>query len=365
MIPMIDLKTNYKSIKEELLIEIEEVLESSQFILGKKVSLFEQKLKDFLSVNNALTLASGTDALHFAIKTLGIKEGDEVITTPFTFFATAESVIYVGAKPVFVDIDGDTFNINTDLIEDKITDKTKAIIVVHLFGNPSEMDKIMDIAKRHNLKVIEDCAQSFGASYKGIKTGTFGDAGCFSFYPSKNLGAYGDGGLIVFRDSLIYDELKRLRNHGSLGGYIHESIGYNSRLDEIQAAVLLVKLKYIIKYNENRRACAFLYNGQLSNLDSIKVPYYSPDAYHVFHQYTIKSPKRDYIQKILKENEISSVVYYPIPLHLQKALTYLGYKEGDFPMAESVSKEVLSLPIYPELKSDDIIKICKVISQAL
>lgn len=362
---MVDLRKSYEEIREELFEQLSKVFESSQFILGKNVASLEEKIKDLLSVNHALSLASGTDALHFAVKSLGIKEGDEVITTAFTFFATVEAIVYVGATPVFVDIEADSFNINPELIEEKITDKTKAIIIVHLFGNPASMDKIMSLADRYNLKVIEDCAQSFGASFKGIKTGAFGDAGCFSFYPSKNLGAFGDGGMIVFKDGNLLNELKRLRNHGSLGGYMHESIGYNSRLDELQATVLLLKLKKIEKYNEQRRACASIYKNYLSKFESITCPSERDGAYHVYHQYTIRSPKRDIIQSSLKEQGIASVIYYPLPLHLQKALSYLGYKEGDLPVSESVSKEVLSLPIYPQLEKDDIDKICNVISKNL
>lgn len=364
MIPMIDLKKNYEDLKQEMLSEITEVLQSGQFILGKKVTALEEQIKTFLKVNHALAVASGTDALHIALKALGIGKGDEVITTPFTFFATVEAIVYTGAKPVFVDVDEQTFNIDPALIEEKITERTKAILPVHLFGHPADMDLIVEIAKGHNLKVIEDCAQSFGGSFRNIMTGAFADAGCFSFYPTKNLGGYGDGGMVVFRDSALVDTMRRLRNHGSLGNYIHEGIGLNSRLDELQAAVLLVKLRRISQYNEQRRQVAGLYNELLQDCP-VQCPIQKEGAYHVYHQYTIKTKHRDFLQQRLRSAGISSVVYYPVPIHLQKAMSYLGHRPGDLPVAERLSKEVLSLPIYPELPKDDIYRICEVIRDTL
>ncbi|MCX8028025.1 MAG: DegT/DnrJ/EryC1/StrS family aminotransferase [Thermodesulfovibrionales bacterium] len=364
MIPMIDLKKNYLTIKDEIHQGIGQVLESGQFILGKKGLELEEKVKDFLKVPNALSLASGTDSLHLALRALGIGRDDEVITTPFTFFATVEAILYVGAKPVFVDIDKDTFNIDPTLITKKISKKTKAILPVHIFGHPADMPTIMEIANEHNLKVIEDCAQSFGASIGNQMTGTFGDAGCFSFYPSKNLGAYGDGGMVVFKDSALSNEIKRLRNHGSLGNYVHDIIGINSRLDELQAVVLLVKLERIRQYNENRRDCARFYSEFLKDT-SVVCPIERDGYYHVYHQFSIRHKDRDVIQQNLKDNGIASVVYYPIPLHLQRALEFLGYKRGDFPVAEMVSSEILSLPMYPELTSQEIQTICKTIQKSL
>lgn len=360
MKPMIDLKKQYLEIKDEILFMLNDVLESSQYVLGKNVLNLEENIKNYYSTKEAIAVASGTDALHLSLKALGIGDGDEVITTPFTFFATAEAILYVGARPVFVDIEPDTYNINTSLIEKKITEKTKAILPVHIFGHPSDMNAIMNIAKKYNLKIIEDCAQSFGASMNGKKTGSFGDAGCFSFYPSKNLGAYGDGGMIILNDSEAADYIKKLRNHGSAGGYRHEYIGYNSRLDEIQAAILLVKFKRIDEYNKKRRENASLYSSLLS--DVVACPVEKSGCYHVYHQYTIRSPKRDAIQQKLKEHDIPSVVYYPIPLHLQEALKFIGHKEGDFPVAEQIAKEVLSLPIYPELNDEDIELTAKIIN---
>lgn len=359
MKPMIDLKKQYIEIKDEVLSILNEILESSHYILGEKVREFEADIKRYHGVQEAIGVASGTDALHLSLRALGIGEGDEVITTPFTFFATVEAILYVGAKPVFVDIEPDTYNIDASLIEDKITDKTKAILPVHIFGHPADMDAIMKIAKRYNLKVIEDCAQSFGALINNKKTGSIGDIGCFSFYPSKNLGAYGDGGMIILNDPNVAEEIRKLRNHGSKGGYRHECLGYNSRLDEIQAGILIVKLKKIDEYNKKRREKASLYSSLLS--DTLVCPVERSGCYHVYHQYTIRSAQRDRIQQRLKENAISSVVYYPIPLHLQDALKFMGHKEGDFPVAEMASKEVLSLPIYPELDEKDIEITAKII----
>jgi dTDP-4-amino-4,6-dideoxygalactose transaminase len=352
MKPMIDLKKQYLEIKEEILYMLNEILESSQYVLGRKVSELEDNIKKYHSIKEAIGVASCTDALHLSLRALGIGAGDEVITTPFTFFATVEAILYTGAKPVFVDIEPETYNIDASLIEKRITEKTKAILPVHIFGHPADMKSIMNIAKKYNLKVIEDCAQSFGAYLNGTKAGSFGDAACFSFYPSKNLGAYGDGGMVILNDPGIAEEIRKLRNHGSRSGYRHECLGYNSRLDEMQAGILLVKFRRIDEYNRKRRENASLYTRLLSN--SVVCPVEKRDAYHVYHQYTIRSVRRDFIQQQLKEQGISSVIYYPVPLHLQEALKFLGYGEGDLPVAEQVSKEVLSLPIYPELDEMDI-----------
>lgn len=352
MKPMLDLKKQYLDIKDEVLYQLNEVLESSQYVLGRKVRELEADISSYHNVREAIGVASGTDALHLSLRALGIGQGDEVITTPFTFFATAEAILYVGAKPVFVDIEPETYNIDVSLIERKITEKTKAILPVHIFGHPADMESIMSIAGRHNLKVVEDCAQSFGASLHGKKTGSFGDAGCFSFYPSKNLGAYGDGGMIVLNDETIAGEIKKLRNHGSTGGYRHQCLGYNSRLDEMQAVILLVKFAKIDDYNRKRREKAALYCRLLS--DAVACPHEKEGAYHVFHQYTIRSARRDSLQQQLKESGIPSVVYYPIPLHLQEAMAFMGHARGSFPVAEQTADEVLSLPIYPELDEEDI-----------
>jgi dTDP-4-amino-4,6-dideoxygalactose transaminase len=359
VVPMLDLKIQFQNIKDEILKVCTEVLTSSQYILGPKVSEFEKKVADYIGVSEAIGVASCTDALHLSLDSFDIGHGDEVITSPFTFFATVEAILYTGAKPVFVDIEPDTFNIDINQIEQKITKKTKAILPVHLYGHMADMESIMNIASRHGLKVIEDCAQSFGAELHGKKAGSFGDAGCFSFYPSKNLGGYGDGGMIVLHDPGVAVAIRKLRNHGSRESYIHEKVGFNSRLDEIQAGVLLVKLKHIDEYNRERRRKAALYTELLS--DKVICPIERKGIYHVYHQYTIRSPQRNEIQKRLREKGISSVVYYPVPLHLQEALEFLRYKMGDLPCAEKASREVLSLPIYPELKESVVKEIAEII----
>jgi len=357
---MIDLKKQFAGIKDEVLDVVTEILESAHYILGPKVVEFEKRVAAYHGVSEAIGVASGTDALHLAVKALDIGEGDEVITTPFTFFATAEAVIYTGAKPVFVDIDRDTMNIDPAQIESKITKRTKAIIPVHIFGHPADMDAVMAIAKKHGLRVIEDCAQSFGADIRGKKTGSFGDAGCFSFYPSKNLGAFGDGGLVTLNDVGLGEKIRVLRNHGSRGAYRHESIGFNSRLDELQAGILLVKFSRIDVYNGKRRENAAFYNRYIS--DSVLKPLEKPGMTHVYHQYTIRSPKRDDIKNRLNDAGISSVVYYPIPLHQQEALSFLGHKRGDFPVSEEAAGSVLSLPMYPELEEKTIREIAEIIN---
>lgn len=362
-IPMLDLKAQYKSIGQEIETTIREILESGHFVLGSHVEALEKEIADYHNVKYAVSLASGTDALHLSLKALDIKEGDEVITTPFTFIASAEAVAYVGAIPVFADIDKKTLNISPSQIKDKITSKTKAIIPVHLFGLPADIDEIMDIAKQYNLKVIEDCAQAFGAKYKDVPVGSIGDAGCFSFYPSKNLGAYGDGGIMITNNHELYKKVRLLRNHGTIAPYKHSFIGYNSRLDEIQAAILEIKLKHVDAYNQKRRNLAKIYTSLLSNV--VQCPAEMPDRIHVYHQYTIRSIKKAAIKKNLEGNSISSVVYYPIPLHLQDAFKYLGYKKNDFPESETAANEVLSLPIYPELEPEKVEFIAEAVLKAI
>jgi UDP-2-acetamido-2-deoxy-ribo-hexuluronate aminotransferase len=362
MVPMVDLKTQFRQIKKEVFHVLTEILESSHYVLGDKVSELEKKIAAYHNIQEAIGVASGTDALHLAVEASGISAGEEIITTPFTFFATVEAILYNGALPVFVDIDPETLNIDTDQIEAQITKKTRAIMPVHLFGHPADMDKIMKLARKYRLKVIEDCAQSFGASLHGRMTGSFGDAGCFSFYPSKNLGGYGDGGMITLNNPRVAEIIRQLRNHGSKGSYRHKRVGFNSRLDEMQAGILLVKFKRIDAYNRKRRQNAALYNRLLS--DTIQCPVEKPGAVHVYHQYTIRSMKRDKIQQRLRKNGISSVVYYPVPLHLQEAIKFLGYEKGDFPVAEKAAREVLSLPMYPELEEATIRQIAKAIKKA-
>lgn len=359
-IKLFDLKKEYEEIGQEILEEIRKVLESGIFIMGKNVEQLEQELANYFNVKYAITVNSGTDALLISLKALGIKEGDEVITTPFTFFATAEVISNLKAMPVFVDID-DNFNIDVNLIEKSITDKTKAIIPVHLFGLPVNMEKIMEIAKKYNLYVIEDVAQAFGAKYKGRLVGTFGDFGAFSCFPTKNLGAYGDAGFILTNDQELYKKSKMLKVHGSIKKYYHEEFGYNSRMDEIQAAILKVKLKYIEKFNNHRIQAANLYNTILSKNPYITVPKVSDGFYHVYHQYTIKvndnSPiDRDTLKKELELNGIETNIYYPYPLH--KLPVYLNkdnYKVyHSLLKAEELCNKVLSLPMYHYISLDDV-----------
>lgn len=360
---MLDLKAQYLPIKDEIKTALKEIIESGQFVLGQNVRSFEEEVALYHNVSSAVALASGTDALHLSLDALGITDGDEVITTPFTFIATAEAIAYVGAKPVFVDIRKDTLNIDTSKIEEKITPKTKAIIVVHLFGQMADMDEIMAIADKHGLKIIEDSAQAFGAKYKGKAAGAMGDCGCFSFYPSKNLGAYGDGGMLITDSDDVAAKTRLLRNHGTTGPYKHSFIGYNSRLDEIQAAILRIKLRHIDKYNSNRSKIAEIYTSILGK--AIQCPLELEDRNHIYHQYTMRSPKRDSIQAILKEQDIPSVVYYPTPLHLQGAFRDLGYSEGDLPESEAAAKEVLSLPMYPELEPETATYIAEAVLKAI
>lgn len=360
---MINLRKQFESIRGEVMEAVAGVLESTAYVLGPRVREFEEKVNAYVGSGAALGVAQGTDALFLALKALGLKRGDEVITTPFTFFATVEAICYTGARPVFVDIEPDTMNIDPSKIEEKITRKTKAILPVHIFGHPADMGGIMRIANKYDLKVVEDCAQSFGATVDSRMTGGIGDAGCFSFYPSKNLGAVGDAGLVTLKDQAVADTIRMIRNHGSSKTYRHDIIGVNSRLDEIQAAILLVKFKYIDEYNERRRQKADLYRALLG--DSIQCPVERQGCRHVYHQFTILSPNRDRIQQVLKGEGVSSMIYYPVPMHLQKALRKLKYKKGDLPVAERVADEVLSLPICPELESSDIERIASIIRKSV
>lgn len=363
MVPMVDLKKQFQGIREEVFESISRIIESSSYILGPSVGEFESKVAEYTGVPQAIGVASGTDALHLSLEALGIGDNDEVITTPFTFFATVEAILYTGARPVFVDIEPDTFNIDPEKIGERITERTRAILPVHLFGHPADMERIMDIARRYNLYVVEDCAQAFGATIGNRRVGSFGDAGCFSFYPSKNLGAYGDGGMITVRSEELSERIRMLRNHGSTASYIHERVGFNSRLDEIQAGILLIKFRRIEEYNRLRREKAMKYSSLLSGL--VRCPFEKDGFRHVFNLYTIRSDKRDEIQRALFEKGISSVVYYPVPLHLQKALSFLGYRKGDFPVAEMASREVLSLPIYPELEDPVIEEVADAVKEVV
>ena len=364
-IPMVDLKTQYEAIKDEINSAVLSVMQSAHFILGPQGKAIEEEIAGYHGVKHAVAVASGTDALHLALLAAGIKRGDEVITTPFTFIATAEAISYVGAIPVFVDIDPDSFNIDITKIGPAITKRTKAIIPVHLYGQPVNMDGLMEIAKKHKLMVIEDCAQSFGAEYHGKKTGAIGDFGCFSFFPSKNLGGYGDGGMVITDDAKQAEHLLSLRNHGSKVRYYHDEVGFNSRLDEIQAAIIRVKFKHIEEYNAKRRNNARLYSKYL-NAPGIHTPSEQNGTKHVFHQYTIRVKNRDKVKQKLDAGGItSSMIYYPVPLHVQTAYKDLGMKPGSLPASEQAALEVLSLPMYPELTEEQIKKVAEAVKQAL
>ena len=346
-----NLKIQYKKLENEIIAALKEVMESSAFINGPQVKKFEEELANYCGTKFAIGVSSGTDALLLSLMAIDVQPGDEVITTPFTFIATAEVIALLKAKPVFVDIDEKTYNIDVSKIEEKITNKTKAIIPVHLYGQMADMDEIMNLAKKYNLYVIEDSAQAIGALYKGKKAGSIGDLGSFSFFPAKNLGCYGDGGAVVTNNKELADKIYKLRQHGSEKRYEHLLIGTNARLDTMQAAILLVKIKYLDNWIENRIKLANNYTKNLKDL--VITPYVKNNLKHVFNQYTIRTKDRDELIKFLNENGIPTAVHYPKPLHLQTAFKYLNYIEGDFPISETISKEVLSLPMYPEMSENE------------
>ncbi|TDY00127.1 DegT/DnrJ/EryC1/StrS family aminotransferase [Thiohalophilus thiocyanatoxydans] len=359
MIPMVDLKEQYQTLKAEIEQGFAETFENTSFILGPNVKSFESEVADYLGVKHAISCASGTDALHLALVAAGIGRGDEVITSSFTFIATAEAIRYVGAIPVYVDIHPDTYNLDAGLIEAAMTDKTRAILPVHLFGQPTDMASIMALADKHNLKVIEDCAQSFGADINGKMTGSIGLAGAHSFFPSKNLGCYGDGGMITTNDDAVAEMLLMLRNHGSKERYYHEVVGYNSRLDELQAVILRAKFKRLPQYNQQRRRVAHRYSAGLAG-SVVTPPHEDGLGTHVYHQYTVLSDQRDAVMKKLADNQIGSAIYYPVPLHQQKVFADVC-KDVSLPVTEEIAGRCLSLPVYPELKDAQIDQIVDVI----
>ena len=358
-IPFNDLTRQYKSIEHTADRAVKKVLESGWFILGKNLEKFEEEFADFVGKKYGVGVASGTDALFLALLSFGIKKGDEIITVPNTAIPTIAAISATGAVPVLVDIN-DFYTVDVSKIEEKITEKTKAIIPVHLYGQPCQMDLILNIAKKHNLFVIEDCAQSHGAEYKGKKVPA-GDIGCFSFYPTKNLGAYGDGGMIVTNNKKISQKLKLLRNYGETKRFTHVIKGYNSRLDEIQAAILRIKLKHLDTWNQKRRRIAKLYSELLSDLMS--VPKEDKNSKHVYHLYIVRTEKRNKLKDFLFSRGIGTNIHYPIPVHLQKSYSDLGYKKGFLPKCEKYAKEVLSLPIFPELRKNEVEYICNAITE--
>ena len=353
MIPLADLKTQYHSIKAEIDAAISGILESSQFILGREVAAFEEAFAAYCGGRYAIAVNSGTSALHLALLAAGIGEGDEVITVPYSFVATAAAIRYTGARPVFVDIDAASFNIDVSAIEAAVTPRTKAIMPVHLFGQPADMDPILDIARRHNLLVIEDAAQAHGAEYKGRRVGSIGDFGCFSFYPGKNLGAYGEGGAVVTNNPEAARTIRLLRNWGQEESYKHILRGYNYRMEGLQGAILRVKLKYLPQWTEARRAHGEAYNRLLAGTGVI-TPAVMQYARHVFHVYALRTPNRQALQSALTAAGVQSAVYYPIAIHMLEAHQDLGYRRGQFPVSEQMCEEELSLPVYPELTEQQI-----------
>jgi dTDP-4-amino-4,6-dideoxygalactose transaminase len=359
-IPVLNLKQQYHSIKNEINDAINSVLESGRFILGENVQEFEKEFARYCNMKFAIGVGSGTDALHLSLCSFNIGHGDEVITTSLSAIATSFSITYTGAKPVFVDIDPETYNIDTKKVEEKITDKTKAIIPVHLYGHSTDLDPLLKIAEKHNLLLIEDASQSHGALYKGKKVGSFGDVATFSFYPTKNLGCYGDGGIVLTNNKQTYEKILLLREYGQEKRYNHSTLGFNSRLDEIQAAILRVKLKKLDGWNNLRRKNANLYNELLENSDVI-TPIEKEYANHVYHLYVIRSKKRDELRQWLKSRGVLTDIHYPTPIHLQKAYKSLNYKKGSLPVVEKHVNQILTLPMFPELKEEQITRIASLI----
>jgi dTDP-4-amino-4,6-dideoxygalactose transaminase len=349
-VPLLDLKAQYASIRDEIRAALDRVVESQTFILGPEVKALESEMASYCGCAHAIGVSSGTDALLVALMAIDIKPGDEVITSPYSFSATAGSIARLGARPVFADINPRTFNIDAAAISARVTPRTRAIMPVHLFGQIADMRPILEIAHKHNLRVIEDAAQAIGAELNGLRAGSIGDMGCISFYPSKNLGGFGDGGMITTNDSDLADRIRLLRSHGFRTKYYNELLGGNFRLDEIQAAVLRVKLKHLDRWTEVRKRNAALYRENFGKLSSVELPYELTKSRHVFNQFVIRTKRRDQLMSNLKEKGIGCEIYYPVPLHLQPCFKDLGgYTEGDFPNSEIAAKESLALPIYPEL----------------
>lgn len=364
-IPQLDLRAQYATIRDEIRAAIEEVLASQQFILGKQGAALEEEIARFCGTRHAIGVASGTDALLLSLQACGVGTGDEVIVPAFSFIATASTVTLLGARPVFADIGPATFNLDPADLGRRISLKTKAIVVVHLYGLPADMDPILELARRHNLRVIEDAAQAIGATYKGRKAGALGDLGCFSFYPTKNLGAYGDGGMIVTNPDEFAGRLRSLRNYAQTSKYVSGELGWNSRLDEMQAAILRVKLRHLPEWQAARQAHARQYDALLGKVAGVVTPRVPLGLEHVYHQYSVHVPRRDEVQKLLAERGIGTTVYYPVPLPFQPMYASLRHKAGDFPAAERAAREVLSLPMYAELRPGQIERVAEAVANAV
>ena len=362
-IPQFDLAEQYSAIDGEVREAVERVLSSHQFILGREGAALEDEIARFCGVAHGVGTGSGTDALVLALRSCGVQAGDEVILPPFTFVATGSAVSALGAKPVFADIHPSTYNVDPSQLERRVTSRTRAIVVVHLYGLPADMDPIMEFARRNNLQVVEDSAQAIGARYKGPRTGSLGDVACFSFYPTKNLGACGDAGMIVTNSAERAARLRTLRNHGQTEKYVSSEPGWNGRLDEIQAAILRVKLRHLQQWQSARQAHAAEYTRHFSQIPGIMPPLVPEGYEHVFHQYTIRVEERDKLQHVLAKKKIGSAVYYPVPLHLQPLYASLGHKPGDFPHAEHAAQEVLSLPMYPELRPAQLARVVEAVTE--
>lgn len=348
-VKLLDLIAQYENIRDEVMEAVTEVFDSQYFIMGPKVAELEEKVAAYCRTKESTGVASGSDAILLAMMALGIGPGDEVITTPYTFFSTVSSITRLGARPVFADIDPVTYNIDPSAVIKAITDKTKAVLVVHLYGQTADMDPILEAAGARGIPVIEDACQAIGAEYKGRRAGSMGLAGCFSFFPSKNLGGAGDGGIITTSDDKFAEDIRRLRNHGGRERYYHDEVGINSRLDAVQAAVLIVKLRYLDQWSDGRVENAARYNELLGGIDGLVTPAVSEGNRHIYNQYVIRVPRRDELKSFLQENDIGCEIYYPVPLHLQKCFAFLGGAEGDFPESEKAALETLALPIFTEL----------------
>jgi dTDP-4-amino-4,6-dideoxygalactose transaminase len=360
-IPLLDLRAQYAAIRDEIQCALDRVLESQRFILGAEGDALEMEIAEYCRCDHAIGVSSGTDALLAALMAIEVKPGDEVITTPYSFFATTSAIVRAGATPVFVDIDRGTYNIDPAGIAAKISPRTRAIIPVHLFGQMADMPAIMNVARRHRLIVIEDAAQAIGAEFQGARAGSLGDLACFSFYPTKNLGGFGDGGMITTNDAGLAERLRLLRNHGFQTKYHNEILGWNFRLDEIQAAVLRVKLKHLDHWTEARRRNAHLYRENIVKTASVELPYEVPASRHIYHQFVIRTKRRDQLLTRLRDGGIGCEIYYPIPLHLQRCFQSLGYGPGDFPNSEDAANQSLAVPIYPELTVEMIRSVCAVL----